>query len=209
VSASSKAIHEARSNASHTNSRRYNKHGSRVDNLEHSYRRNLSRNLDSSFLLVDERGNIMPKTPEAALVAAQAYLYTTQPTPGDPREHMNWAELQGLRLVGSKLTAREEEMCRNEGTHNPDQHAVKIVLGTEAGVDDLGHYHQNTTTARGTKEPEDPSLPNKRTTTKMKKKKWEHHALLTEFVEHPYLKDSNYPMTSRSMTGPRSHNHGS
>jgi hypothetical protein len=77
VSAASKAIHEARNNASHTNSGRHNRHGSRVDNLEHSNRRNLSRNLDSSFLLVDEQGNIMLKTPEAALVAAQAYLYTT------------------------------------------------------------------------------------------------------------------------------------
>jgi hypothetical protein len=61
----------------------------------------------------------MPKTPKATLVAAQAYLYSTQPTPGDPREHMHRATLQGLRLVESKLTAREEEMRRNEGTHKP------------------------------------------------------------------------------------------
>jgi hypothetical protein len=51
----------------------------------------------------------MPKTSEAALVAAQAYLYTMQPTPGDPKEHMHGAALQVLRLVGIKLTAREEE----------------------------------------------------------------------------------------------------
>jgi hypothetical protein len=38
------------------------------------------RNLNSSFLSVDERRNIIPKTPKAALVAAQAYLFTTQPT---------------------------------------------------------------------------------------------------------------------------------
>jgi hypothetical protein len=68
-------------------------HGSRVKNLKHSDRRNLSRNLDSSFLLVDEQGNIMPKTPEAALMVAQTYLYTTQPNPGDPREHMHRAAL--------------------------------------------------------------------------------------------------------------------
>jgi hypothetical protein len=66
---------------------------------------------------------------------------------------------------------------------NPDHHAVTTVLGTEAGVNDLGHHHQNTTTTRDTKEPEDPSLPNKRTITKMTKKKWEHHALLAEFAE--------------------------
>jgi hypothetical protein len=77
VSAASKAMHEACNNASHTNSRRHNRHGSRVENLEHSDRQNLSRNLDSSCLSVDEQGNIMPKTPEVALVATQTYLYTT------------------------------------------------------------------------------------------------------------------------------------
>jgi hypothetical protein len=54
VSAASNAFHEARSNTLHTNSSRHNRHGSRVDNLEHSDRSNLSRNLDSSFLSVDE-----------------------------------------------------------------------------------------------------------------------------------------------------------
>jgi hypothetical protein len=65
--ATSAAMHEAHNNASHMNSRRHNRHGSRVENLEHSDRRNLFRNLDSSFLSVDEQGNFMPKTPEAAL----------------------------------------------------------------------------------------------------------------------------------------------
>jgi hypothetical protein len=46
VSATSKAMHEAHNNTSHTNSRRHNRHGSRVENLEHSDRQNLSRNLD-------------------------------------------------------------------------------------------------------------------------------------------------------------------
>jgi hypothetical protein len=112
-------MHEARNITSHTNSRRHNRNGSRVENLKHSDRRNLSRNLDSSFLSVDEQGNIMPKTPEAALVVAQMYMYTTQPNPGDPREHMHRAALQGLRLVGNKLTAKEEEAHHNKGTHKP------------------------------------------------------------------------------------------
>jgi hypothetical protein len=43
----------------------------------------------SSFLSIDEQGNIMPKTPEAALVEAQTYMYTTQPNPRVPREHMH------------------------------------------------------------------------------------------------------------------------
>jgi hypothetical protein len=69
-SAKSKAFREERSNAPHTNSARHHMHGSRIDNIGHTERRSLSRNLDSSFLSVDERGNIIPKTLEAALVAA-------------------------------------------------------------------------------------------------------------------------------------------
>jgi hypothetical protein len=117
--AASAALHKARSDASYTNSRRHRRHGSRIENLEYLERRSLFKNLDSSFLSVDEQGNIIPKTPEAALVAAQTYLYTTRPSLGDPREHMHQAALQGLRMVGNKLTAKEEEAHRNKGTHKP------------------------------------------------------------------------------------------
>jgi hypothetical protein len=117
--AASAAFHKARSDASYTNSRKHRRHGSRFENLEYSERQSLSKNLDSSYLLVDEQGNIIPKTPEAALVAAQTYLYTTRPSPGDPREHMHRAALQGLRMVGNKLTAKEEEAHRNKGKHKP------------------------------------------------------------------------------------------
>jgi hypothetical protein len=75
---------------------------------------------------------------------------------------------------------------------NPDHHAVTTVLGAKGGVDDLGHHHQNTTTSQGTEEPEDPSLMGKHTTTKMTKKRWEHHGLLAEFTTLPYPKGSNY-----------------
>jgi hypothetical protein len=115
----SAAFHRARSDASYTNNRRHCRHGSRFENPEYSERKNISKNLDSSFLLVDEQGNIIPKTPEAALMAAQAYLHTTRPTPRDPREHMHWAALQGLKMVGNKLSAKEEEAHRNKGTHKP------------------------------------------------------------------------------------------
>jgi hypothetical protein len=102
----SATYHKARSDASYTNSRRHRRHGSRFENLEYSERQSLSKNLDSSFLSVDEQGNIIPKTPEAALVAAQAYLHTTRPSPGDPREHIHRAALQGLKMVGNKLSEK-------------------------------------------------------------------------------------------------------
>jgi hypothetical protein len=114
--AASDGARRARSDASYTNARRHRRHGSRYENLEYSDRQSLSKNLDSSFLSVDEQGNIIPKTPKAALVAAQAYLHTTRPSPGDPREHMH---LQGLKMVGNKLSAKEEEAYHNKGTHKP------------------------------------------------------------------------------------------
>jgi hypothetical protein len=42
----------------------------------------------------EEEEEFMQETPEAALVAAQAYLLTTQPKPGDPREHIHQAAIR-------------------------------------------------------------------------------------------------------------------
>jgi hypothetical protein len=117
--AASDTARRARRDASYMNAKRHRRHGSRYENLEYSDRQSLSKNLDSSFLSVDEQGNIIPKTPEAALVAAQAYLHITRPSPGDPREHMHRAALQGLKMVGNKLSAKEEEAHHNKGTHKP------------------------------------------------------------------------------------------
>jgi hypothetical protein len=68
--AASEAASKARSDASYSNTRKNCRHGSRYENLEYSDRQSISKNLDSSFLSADEQGNILPKTPEAALVAA-------------------------------------------------------------------------------------------------------------------------------------------
>jgi hypothetical protein len=53
--------------------------------------------------LSDKEENFIQETPEAPLVAAQAYLLTTQPEPGDPQEHMYQAAIKSLMLVGDKL----------------------------------------------------------------------------------------------------------
>jgi hypothetical protein len=49
------------------------------------------------------------ETPEAALIAAQAYLLTTQPKPGDPREHMHQDAIRSLGLVEDKLRGNISE----------------------------------------------------------------------------------------------------
>jgi hypothetical protein len=57
----------------------------------------------SSFIAADEEENIMQETPEVALVAAQAYLLTTQPEPGDPQESMHQSAIKSFRLIGDEL----------------------------------------------------------------------------------------------------------
>jgi hypothetical protein len=51
----------------------------------------------------EEEEEFVQETPEAALVATQAYLLTTQPKPGDPQEHMHQAAIRSLGLVEDKL----------------------------------------------------------------------------------------------------------
>jgi hypothetical protein len=51
----------------------------------------------------DEEEDFVHETPEAALVAAQAYLPTTQPKLRDPREHMHQAAIRSLGLIEDKL----------------------------------------------------------------------------------------------------------
>jgi hypothetical protein len=51
----------------------------------------------------------MQETPEAALVAAQTYLLTTQPEPRDPWEHMQQAAIRSLGLIEDKLMGKLSE----------------------------------------------------------------------------------------------------
>jgi hypothetical protein len=52
---------------------------------------------------LDDEEDFVQETPEVALVVAHAYLLTTQPKPGDPREHMHQAAIRSLGLVEDKL----------------------------------------------------------------------------------------------------------
>jgi hypothetical protein len=55
------------------------------------------------------------ETPEAALVAAQTYLLTTQPEPRDPWEHMHQAAIRSLRLVEGRLNCGYQTMYNMRG----------------------------------------------------------------------------------------------
>jgi hypothetical protein len=70
---------------------------------EESYMKSLSTQQS------EEEEDFVQETPEAALAVAQAYLLTTQPEPGDPREHMHQAAIQSLGLVEDKLMGKLPE----------------------------------------------------------------------------------------------------
>jgi hypothetical protein len=62
-------------------------------------RRTTARTVEESYMKSpsanppEEEEEFVQETPEAALVAAHAYLLTMQPKPGDPREHMHQAAI--------------------------------------------------------------------------------------------------------------------
>jgi hypothetical protein len=59
--------------------------------------------------LEEEKNDFIQETPEAALIAAQAYLLTTRPEPGDPREDMHRAVIRSLRIVENKIREKRPE----------------------------------------------------------------------------------------------------
>jgi hypothetical protein len=71
----------------------------------------------------DNEEDFMQETPEAALVAAQAYLLTTQPEPGDPREYMHQATIRSLGLVEDKLRKHPPE---EEATYHKEKRREKF-----------------------------------------------------------------------------------
>jgi hypothetical protein len=78
----------------------------------------------------EEEDDFVQETPEAALVAAQAYLLTTRPEPGDPREDMHQAAIRSLEIVENKIRGKRLEVKstsyntneKGKHKHNPMQH---------------------------------------------------------------------------------------
>jgi hypothetical protein len=72
---------------------------------------------------LEEEEQFVQKTLEAALVAAQAYLLTTQPKPGDPREHMHQAAIRSLGLVEDKL---RRNFLEKKMTHHRERRKEEV-----------------------------------------------------------------------------------
>jgi hypothetical protein len=85
--------------------------------VEESYTRSPSANQP------EEEEEFVQETPEAALIAAHAYLLTTQPKPRDPREQMHQAAIQSLGLVEEKLKGNISE---KKSTHHSKREKEEV-----------------------------------------------------------------------------------
>jgi hypothetical protein len=81
---------------------KYNR-GTMAQSREERYSRSITPQLE------EEEEDFVQETPEAALIAAQAYLLTTRPEPGDPREDMHEAAIRSLGILEDKIRGKGPE----------------------------------------------------------------------------------------------------
>jgi hypothetical protein len=117
---------------------------------------------------------------------------------------MHRAALNGLNMVGHKLSAKREEVYHHKEVHKPRSPRRHNSLGTEVVINDLDRHHQD-----NMEELKDLDLQMESATMKTTKRRWEHRALPAGFALHQYPRGSNYLMINKSTTDHRNHNHGS
>jgi hypothetical protein len=107
-------------------------------------RRTTTRTVEESYMKSpsanqpEEEEEFVQKTPEATLVVAQAYLLTTQPKPGDPREHMHQAAIRSLGLVEDKLRGN---LPGKNLTHRREKQKEEALLGKPLSMGPLSVEH--------------------------------------------------------------------
>jgi hypothetical protein len=73
---------------------------SRPAHIPEYEREHLIRNLDMSFMSMDTRGNIIPKTVEVGYMATQAFILASSPPAGDSREALYQMAKAGVGVMG-------------------------------------------------------------------------------------------------------------
>jgi hypothetical protein len=105
--------------------------------VEESYTRSPSTNQP------EEEEEFVQETPEAALIAAQAYLLTTQPKPGDPREQMHQAAIRSLGLVEEKLKGNISEKMSTHRSERKKEEVKRKALRDETSESSEDEKCQN------------------------------------------------------------------
>jgi hypothetical protein len=77
--------------------------------------------------LEEEDEDFVQEIPEAALIAAHAYLLTTHPEPEDPQENMHQATIRSLGIVEGKIMGKGPEAkstSYKEGRKKESKHKI-------------------------------------------------------------------------------------
>ena len=91
-------------NSANNRRRHPSKSTSRMEGIPERERgEHLVQNLDLSFMSIDSRGRIMPKTPEAAYMAANMYMMATRPVANDPRLALYQTAMAGIGMMGHEI----------------------------------------------------------------------------------------------------------
>jgi hypothetical protein len=154
-------------------------------------RENLVQNLDMSFMSIDTRGNIIPKTPEAGYMVTQAFILATKPPPGDPREALYNMAMAGVGAMGTAyVTSPPEGSARQNSPRpavaapGPERTSGARDTAAQARVD---RARQNRREHRHSPEIDDEDMCGLLCFTRRVRK-----------LE--YLQGLNYPITSKSST---------
>ncbi|KAK1616220.1 hypothetical protein QYE76_021737 [Lolium multiflorum] len=78
---------------------------SHLAHLPEQEREQLIQNLNMSFMSIDTRGNIIPKTPEAGYMATQAFILASRPPAGDLRETLYQMAMAGVGAMGGAFAS--------------------------------------------------------------------------------------------------------
>jgi hypothetical protein len=173
--------------------------------VEESYTRSPSANQP-------EEEEFIQETPEAALIAAHAYLLTTQPKPGDPRKQMHQATIRSLGLVEEKLKGNISEKKSTHHSKKKKEEVKRKSLRNETSESLEDEINQ--------KRKEDARniiaqarVNNSRYTWREEnyeddKKRWARYALPEGFAKRGYPKVLSCRMIKKSMMGHKSQLYG-
>ena len=96
-----------------------NRARSRLQHIPEAEREHLVQNLDMSFMSIDTRGNIIPKTPEAGYMATHAFILASKPPPGDPRETLYNMAIAGVGAMGTAFVSTPPEGAARQNSPRP------------------------------------------------------------------------------------------
>jgi hypothetical protein len=160
----------------------------------------------------DEEEDFVQETPEAALVVAQVYLLTTQPEPGDPREHMHQATIKSLGLVEDRLRKHSPEKkstCyEDKGKRSIKYQSSQSQISDSSGDEKCRARREDARNIIAQTRVNKARYAWMEENYEDDEKEMARYALPEGFAEREYLKDLNCHTISKSTMGRKNLNYG-